>query len=156
MVCGFSCFASVVFIITMIYFYTATYTGDVANKYMASLPNELKGKYKEIVQERAKLSYQGYAIGLIISSFFLWYHNFNKMKLSNISVVCIVMASCFFTNYFYYMLSPKKHYMLSFLKTKEEIENWLKMYRTMQFNYHTGLVFGIIGAGFLGNAFKCF
>lgn len=155
MVCGFSCFASIVFIIAMIYFYTATYTGDVANKYMNSLPDDLRGKYKQIVQERSRLSYQGYGLGLILSSIFLWFNYNNKVKLSNVSKVCIVMSTCFFTNYFYYMLSPKSQYMLNYLKTKEEISNWLNMYRTMQFNYHLGLVFGIIGAGFLANAINC-
>jgi uncharacterized membrane protein YkgB len=109
-----------------------------------------------VVAERAKLSLQGYGLGLVLSALFLWYHNYKRMRLSNVSVVCIVMATCFFTNYFYYMLSPKKQYMLEHLKTKEEIKSWLDMYRTMQFNYHMGLVLGIVGAGFLGNAFKCY
>lgn len=156
MICAFSCFASVVFIISMIYFYTATYAGDITNKYLSTLPKELRPLYQQIVTERAKLSLQGYGIGLVLSALFLWYHSYNKMRLSNISVVCIVMATCFFTNYFYYMLSPKKQYMLDNIKNKEEIDNWLKMYRKMQFNYHMGLVLGIIGAGFLGNAFKCY
>ena len=45
--------------------------------------------------------------------------------------------------------------MLDHLHSSEEIKLWLKMYREMQYNYHMGIVLGIIGAGILAYAFRC-
>jgi hypothetical protein len=39
--------------------------------------------------------------------------------------------------------------------TQEEVNAWLQMYREMQYNYHAGLVLGIIGSGILAFAFRC-
>ncbi len=53
------------------------------------------------------------------------------------------------------MLSPKSDWMLEHLQNKEEIKAWLLMYREMQYNYHMGLVLGIIAVGVLAFAFRC-
>ena len=71
------------------------------------------------------------------------------------ALVCTVVATAFVTNYFYYMLSPKTDWMLNHLTNKEEIKAWLLMYREMQFNYHMGLVLGIIAVGIFAFAFRC-
>ena len=54
------------------------------------------------------------------------------------------------TNYFYYMLSPKSDLMVTHLDEEEQRLAWQKIYKTMQFNYHIGLVLGIIASGFFG------
>ena len=71
------------------------------------------------------------------------------------SLVCTVVATAFITNYFYYMLSPKSVWMLNYMSNQEEVKSWLLMYREMQYNYHIGLVLGIIAVGILGFAFRC-
>ncbi len=71
------------------------------------------------------------------------------------SKVYITIVVTFLTNYFYYILSPKSDWMLDHLHSPEEIKLWLKMYTEMQYNYHMGIVLGIIGAGILGYAFRC-
>jgi uncharacterized membrane protein YkgB len=53
------------------------------------------------------------------------------------------------------MLHPKSKWMLNYLNDKEQVKAWLQMYRTMQFNYHLGLVLGIIGVGVFAFAFRC-
>ena len=75
--------------------------------------------------------------------------------LSNASRVYVVLSVSFFTNYFYYMLSPKTDWMLNHVESKEQTQAWLKMYRTCSFNYHAGLVLGIIGMGVFAYAFRC-
>lgn len=155
MVCGISCSIAIVFIVAMIYFYTASYTSQVAEKYQATLSSDKLQTYKKVVAERSKLAYQGYALGLLLSGFYLLLHRNRNIKLSNTSMICIVVAIMFLTNYFYYMLSPKKMYMLNVLNSREDIDNWTKMYRDMQINYHVGLLLGVIGAGFAAWAFKC-
>lgn len=156
MPCLISCIISLIFIIAMIYFYNATNKILVVQKFKSQLSVELQRKYDEISKERLKISYQGYILGFILSFPIIYYNLYiKKNKMNNISLVCIVVATSFLTNYFYYMLSPKKDWMLNYLKNPEEIKAWLEMYRTMQYNYHSGLVLGIIGVGIFAYAFRC-
>ena len=71
------------------------------------------------------------------------------------SLVCIVISTSFVTNYFYYSLSRKSDWMLNHMGTPEEVKAWLQMYKEMQYNYHMGLVLGIIAVGILAFAFRC-
>ena len=138
------------FIVAMVYFHTATYMSQVATHYQSSLTPEQMDIYRKIVGERSKIAYQGYALGLVLSGLYLWYNKAYasaKLRLSNTSTVCVVVAIMFVTNYFYYMLTPKTTYMLEHLKGEKEVKNWLTMYRHMQSNYHYGLLFGIAAAG---------
>jgi hypothetical protein len=75
--------------------------------------------------------------------------------MTNFALVCTVMATCFLTNYFYYMLHPKSDWMLNHMGNQEEVKAWLQMYREMQYNYHAGLALGIVGVGVLAFAFRC-
>jgi uncharacterized membrane protein YkgB len=144
----------------MIYFYNATDKSDVVKKYKSTLSPELREKYNKITQERKQISYKGYALGLVLSFMIIL---FNKYKykttkgagLNSYSLICIVISTSFITNYFYYILSPKSDSMVHYLKNKEEIKNWQMVYREMQYNYHFGIVLGIIAVGILGYAFKC-
>ena len=70
-------------------------------------------------------------------------------------LICITMTTCFITNYFYYILSPKKDYMLNHISNEEQAKAWLIMYRSMQVYYHIGLVLGILAVGLLALAFRC-
>lgn len=161
MVCGLSCSVAIVFIVAMIYFYSATGITGVAQKYEATLTPEKQLIYKDVVNERSRLAYQGYGLGLLVAALYIWFHKtmmtngVKRDKMSNLSMVCIVISLMFSVNYFYYLLSPKKVYMLQKLKSNEEIKNWLEMYRAMQFNYHLGLLFGVAAAGAVAFAFRC-
>ena len=151
MPCSISCAISCVFIIGMIYFYNATDKSEIVKQYKATLPADLQKKYEEITSERRNISYQGYGLGLLLS-FVILYH---RRKMNTISLVCTVMSTCFLTNYFYYMLSPKSDWMLNHVTDKDQVHAWLLMYRAMSFNYHLGIVFGIIAVGIFAFAFRC-
>jgi len=159
MVCSLSCALSTIFIIGMIYFYNATNKSNVVKQYRSSLSPELREKYDKITKERMNLSYQGYALGFFLSILILIYNktrSLSKIKpINNYSLICIVISTTFITNYFYYILSPKSDKMINYLKTKEEIENWQNVYREMQYNYHFGIVLGIIAVGMMAFAFRC-
>ena len=45
---------------------------------------------------------------------------------------------------------PKKEWMLNHLKTDEQKEQWLKVYRAFSWNYHLSIALGLVGAGLLG------
>ena len=156
MACTISCMISAVFIIGMIYFYNITDKSEIVRHYKYKLPNNLQKRYENISKERMKISLYGYGIGLLISLFVIFYNiKINHMKLNNISLVCTVMAICFLTNYFFYVLSPKSDWMLNHVNNPEQVKAWLQMYREMSFNYHSGLVLGIIAVGILAFAFRC-
>jgi len=142
---------SCIFVIGMIYFYNATDKSDIVNQYKATLPLDLQQRYEKITEERRRISYQGYSLGFLLSLVILYF----RRKMNTVSLVCTVMATCFLTNYFYYMLSPKSDWMLNHTTNQDQVHAWLVMYRAMSFNYHLGIVFGILAVGILAFAFRC-
>ena len=156
MPCTISCMISAVFIIGMIYFYNMTNKSEIVKHYKEKLPSDLQKRYENISEERKKISIHGYILGLVFSLFIIFYNlKLKGQRLNTISLVCTVMATCFLTNYFYYMLSPKSDWMLNHINNPEQVKGWLLMYREMSYNYHAGLALGIIGVGILAFAFRC-
>ena len=156
MPCTISCMISAVFIIGMIYFYNMTNKSEIVKHYKEKLPSDLQKRYENISEERRKISIHGYILGLIFSLFIIFYNlKLKGQRLNTFSLVCTVMATCFLTNYFYYMLSPKSDWMLNHINNPEQVKGWLLMYREMSYNYHAGLALGIIGVGILAFAFRC-
>ena len=153
MACSISCAISCIFIIGMIYFYNATDKSDIVKQYKATLPIDLQQRYEKITDERRNISYHGYILGLLLSLVILFYNI--RIKMNTISLVCTVMSTCFLTNYFYYMLSPKSDWMLNHTTNQDQVNAWLMMYREMSYNYHLGIVFGIIAVGIFAFAFRC-
>ena len=156
MACTISCMISAVFIIGMIYFYNMTDKSKIVKHYKETLPTDLQKRYENISKERMKISYYGYALGLLLSLLIIFYNlKIKGTKMNTFSLVCTVMATCFLTNYFYYILSPKTDWMLNHINSSEQTKAWLQMYREMSYNYHSGLALGIIGVGILAFAFRC-
>lgn len=154
-VCGLSCSVSAVFIIGMIYMNYQVYKSKIILQYKAQLPDELQGIHEKITRERTKIYYQGYILGFVLSLLIILANYWSNHKmLSTTSLVCLVLATSFITNYFYYILSPKKNWMLDYIKTPEQTKAWLQMYRGMQVYYHSGLVLGIIAVGVFAFAFR--
>jgi len=147
---------SAVFIIGMIYFYNRTNKSEIVKHYKEKLSSDLQKRYDNISEERKKISIYGYILGFILSLLIVFYNlHFKRVRMNNTSLVCTVMATCFLTNYFYYMLSPKSDWMLNHISNSEQVKAWLLMYREMSYNYHAGLVLGIIAVGIFAFAFRC-
>jgi uncharacterized protein YacL len=147
---------SAVFIIGMIYFYNITDKSEIVKHYKNQLPSDLQKRYEKIAKERLIISYYGYALGFILSLFIIFYNfKIKGTKMNTFSLVCTVMATCFLTNYFYYMLSPKSDWMLNHINSPEQTKAWLQMYREMSYNYHMGISLGIIAVGIFAFAFRC-
>lgn len=153
MPCITSCMISAIFIIGMIYFYTMTGKSDIVQQYRSSLSLDLLQRYDTIAKERMMISYQGYVLGFILSLIVIYFHS--KTKMSTVSLICTVIATASITNYFYYMLHRKSDWMLHHVHKKEDVDNWLTMYRNMSYNYHSGLALGIIAVAVFAFAFRC-
>jgi uncharacterized membrane protein YesL len=144
----------------MIYFYNATNKSEIVKTYKEKLSPELREKYEQITKERMQISYKGYLLGFVLSMLIILYNVYSKKSKEGkafdiFSLICIVVSTSFITNYFYYILSPKTDMMVNHLRTKEEIKAWSVMYKEMQYNYHMGLLLGIVGVGVLAFAFRC-
>ena len=156
MPCSTTCLISAVLIIAMIYFHNATSKSKIVQEYKKQLPSNLQNLYEKITSERLRLNYYGYILGLVLSLIIILYnYNLRRNKLTTISLVCLVIVVSFFTNYFYYILSPKSTYMLEHINSPEQTKAWLTIYREMKYNYHFGMVVGIIAVGVLAFAFRC-
>ena len=156
MACSVSCMISAVFIIGMIYFYNRTDKSEIVKRYKENMPVELQKRYEKIAMERMTISYYGYGLGLLFSLLIIFYNvKIKTNRMNTFSMVCTVIATCFLTNYFYYILSPKSDWMLNHTTNQEEVKAWLIMYREMSYNYHAGLALGIIAVGIFAFAFRC-
>lgn len=155
MPCSVSCMIAAVFVIGMIYFYNMTGKSEIVKNYMEKLPTDLQKRYELISKERKMLSYQGYALGVVLSIGIIIYNTHISQKMSTSATICLVIATSFLTNYFYYILSPKSDWVLNHTKTQEQVKAWLVMYREMSFNYHAGLALGIVAVGVMAFAFRC-
>ena len=159
MPCSISCLFALIFIVSMIYMHNSASKSSTMQNYQKQLPVDLQNLYKKIVKERLGIYYFGYVLGFILSGIIIFYnYSIRKGKsggLSTASIVCIVIAVSFVTNYFYYILSPKTNWMLEHIKGEDQTKAWLKMYRAMQVYYHSGLVLGIIAVAFFAVAFRC-
>ena len=153
--CKLSCAVSVVFIVAMIYMLYATTQSNIIQEYEKTLSPELLAVYKKIVNERTSIYYYGYFLGFILSLVFIAYnYKVRMVPLASMPLVCIIVSISFFTNYFYYILSPKSNWLTDHLKTQEEIKAWSKMYKGMQKYYHTGLVLGLVAIGIFAFSFR--
>lgn len=78
----------------------------------------------DIAAERARLSFEGLLLGLVAA----------------MPLVLLFQASCsaalilFVTQGTYYHMSPKKNWMLNHLETKEQVDQWLVIYKKMQYS----------------------
>jgi hypothetical protein len=156
MVCSVSFFISVMFIIAMVYCNMASYQNKTILNYRNQLPDNLKIIYDKITQERLVIYYQGYLLGLILSLFIILYnYKIKEEKLTLFSVICIVLATSFVVNYFYYTLYPKTNWMIDNINDVTQAKTWLVMYKHMKVYYHTGLLLGLISIIILAVAFRC-
>ncbi len=155
MICGWTCFVAAMFIIANILFTFLMDKHGAVKDYQESLDATQKKVYEKIVNERKNLALQGYGLGLGLSiGFLVGRHFLTKGKKSllsaSVSGLCFTVAITFIVQYFYYMLMPKKDWMLHYLNTDKQKEHWMKVYRAYSWNYHLSIVLGLVGAGLLG------
>lgn len=154
--CSMSCMIAAVFVIGMVYFYNMTDKSEIVKNYKMKLSPDLQNRYELITNERKMISYKGYALGVALSLGIIIYNTqIQSQKMSTSAMICLVIATSFLTNYFYYILSPKSDWVLNHTKNQEEVKAWLTMYREMSFNYHAGLALGIVAVGVMAFAFRC-
>ena len=157
MVCAASCAIAFIFIVANIYCCAFSHrSGGVIQEFTAKLSPDTQRRYAAITQERQGIYFMGLFLGFILAMILLVccrkYFLGGGGRGGHAGALCMVAAVAFSVNYFYYILSPKSDWMVLHLKSGEETQAWLTVYRTMQYNYHIGLVLGILAVVAFGNA----
>lgn len=154
--CPITCIFSAVVVVGMFFMTKWMSVNDTAKNYEKQLPESLKKTYSEIVQDRTQIFYTGYMLGILFALVLIFYNvRIRKNRMKWPSMVCLTVAVAFITNYFYYVLTPKKKWMLDSITTPEQTKAWLQMYKQMQMYYHGSLVIGLISVGLITFAFRC-
>ena len=119
------------------------------NKLSDRLSPELQEKYKSIVEERKNTYIQGIILGLVVSYILLRNLNTANKYYRIMSHVAITML----VTVFYYLLKPKKDYILKYLKTEDDNIAWLEVYKTMRHRYIIGMILGFVAAIPISNSY---
>jgi len=146
MFCSNICLVGIAFIIAQfIMLFSMTFNNKEHIILNNSLDEAQKGVYKKIVSKRRQIYIKGYLLGIVLSMIviLLNYYYFKKDKLG---ALCIGIVISVLTTYFFYILSPKSKYMLEVLETREQINNWLKIYKSMKFKFHLSFLLGLIAS----------
>jgi hypothetical protein len=157
MVCAISCAIAFIFIVANVYCCAFSHRScGVIQEFIAKLSPDNQRRYADITRERQGIYFMGLFLGFILAMILLVccrkYFLGGAGNGARGGLLCMVAAVTFSVNYFYYILSPKSDWMVLHLKSGEETPAWLNVYRTMQYNYHAGLVLGILAVVAFGNA----
>lgn len=133
-----------------IYIAIALFAGSIyvslANndKYIKTLNEKEMEMRKKVVKERSRIYLIASLSALLLTTFLM----FNNIGLkNNRNNAWMYTAIYFLTEYFVYMLIPKKHWMLHSVENKKDALDWLEKYRYMSRNYHIGMLMGILAVG---------
>lgn len=125
------------FIITM---FTAS-TDSVFNNFKDTLNCDQIDILKSVTSERSMLFYHGLILGVVLAFIIITYL---KNNINNTVTVCLSIVIILFVTYSYYILSPKKKWMLNYLETKDQINAWLEIYKVMKKRTYWGYLVGIV------------
>ena len=154
MFCGATCIIAFIFLVANIFTILSCQNID-KREFNSVLNTSQKSTYKTIIEERRNIYYMGFVLGIILSILVIAYmKKIQNKRPNNTSLVCIVGSITFITNYLFYILYPKTDYMLLHLNDKRQIEEWLKIYKKMQFRYHLGFILGIIAVMIFCSGYK--
>ena len=148
MVCYGSCMFASVFLIANIYTMFSCSNDNNKQEFKNTLTQEQQVLYEQIIQERKKIYYGGFLLGIVLSFIAVYFGKkflfSSNPKSSALPKICMVASITFVTNYLFYILYPKTDYMLLHLNDKTQIQGWLNIYKKMQFKFHLGFVLGIV------------
>ncbi len=148
MVCYGSCMFASVFLIANIYTMFSCSNDNHKQEFKNTLTKEQQVLYEKLIQERKKIYYGGFLLGIVLSFIAVYFGNkllFSRnSKSSALPKICMIASITFVTNYLFYILYPKTDYMLLHLNDKTQIQGWLNIYKKMQFKFHLGFILGII------------
>ena len=149
--CLINCSIGIVLLMANIFCMFSVDKYSIKQKFFDSLDARLKAKYIKIIEERRRIYYRGFVMGILLSIISVGSLYSQNNKISNKIIICTTLGITFLSNYFYYILSPKSDWMVLHLNSKYQREEWLKIYRTMSVRFHLGFLLGLLAVSFLSN-----
>ena len=152
-ICNRTLFFALVFIIADIYLLVMVNKKAITTPFINTLDVGKKTIYTNIVQERTMIYIKSIFIALFLSLMYYFVfpkNNFLKPKnMTRFSLASVSLVIFYVVSYVFYILYPKTDYMILHLDTENERIEWLKIYKSMQFQYHLSFVVGFIGISIL-------
>ena len=136
------CLIASIFIAASIYTTLSAKVCTPCVQFEASLNAEQLSMYKKVMEERQRIYIMGLVLGILFAFLFLY---FNRHSLNPLKHGCVFVAITMTTQFFFYMLSPKKYGMISILKDPEQYKKWHAVHRYMQTRYYLGALLGMAG-----------
>ena len=121
------------------------------NKYIKTLNKSELEMRKKVVKERGRI-YVIANLSAFLLVTLLMLNNINMKSRTNNA--WMYTAIYFLTEYFVYILLPKKHWMLHSVENKQDALDWLNKYKMMSRNYHIGMLLGILAVGIFTYNYK--
>lgn len=122
----------------MLYIMLNPHKTKVLNAFIDTLDEKQKKIHKKIVAERLTIYLTGLVLGLVVAFTYL------SMSKKNVVRTCVFTVLVLSVNILFYMLVPKSTYMMEHLKTVEQYNRWLDVYKEMQYRNYMGFVLGVI------------
>lgn len=144
MVCYISCALAFGLIGASVFTTLSTHKKVLISDFMTTLNDEQRQTYEEISIYRLRLFLSGLAAGLILGFIYL-YLSRNLKKITDLQTMCTFLLIVLGTQYFFYILAPKKKVMADVMTSQESIKEWYKINSYMSKMYHLGFLFGFIG-----------
>ena len=144
MVCYTSCALAFGLIAASVFTTLGTHRYVLASKFVASLNDEQRKVYEKVVMLRLRLYLQGLAVGLLLGLIFL-YLTRKTRKITDLQTMCAFILIVLGTQYFFYMLAPKKTVMADHMTSQDSISKWYAINRYMSKMYHIGFLVGFTG-----------
>jgi hypothetical protein len=150
-VCTTSCALALIFAAGSIASCCGTNKKELSKQLKSSLDKKQLKIYDLISKNRGNIYKRGLFAGMIVAMTIIVINlllDNNTDRLLTLNTLCLVIATVLIVSYLFYMISPKGVYMVSFLKTKKQRDNWVEIYRVMQHNYHLALALAVISVLF--------
>jgi hypothetical protein len=150
-VCTKSCALAFIFGMGSVASFFTSNKKQILDNLKKSLDEKQLEHYDEIVKNRTKIYKNGLIAGGVISVTLIIINLLleNNMKqLFSLNTLCLIISTTLIVSYLFYMISPKGKYMVSYLKRKDQRDEWVEINKTMQHNYHFAIALAIIAVLF--------
>lgn len=136
------CLVATIFVAASVYTMLTCKTCGPFQDYRQSLTEEQIALYEQIIDERQKIYLHGLILGTVVAVAYLYWVSGTLNPLAH---SCAFVGIAMAIQYIYYQLAPKSAWMLNSLTNKEQVDNWLEVYKFMKGRYHTGMLLGAVG-----------
>jgi len=141
--CNKWCLVSVILIMGSVFICCFPHKKQVMDDFMMLLDEEQKKEYTNIIDMRRNIYLRSLAASVVVSLIICFIGLRNKTF--SINHLCLFSALMFSFKNLFYLLSKKSKYIVSVLNNEKQRNAWLAIYKTMQYQYHLGIMVGLIG-----------